>query len=136
MKEYVERVKIEKAELETRITKLLAFMGSDEFAELDATEKRLLRMQYCGMETYLTSLAARLLQEDIKRYEGDVKKLNEEFDALKTQGLSKEEVEQIMCDKVSKIQRIGDGMMDDLKSIVMSAMMYAEMQKPQSNSDS
>jgi hypothetical protein len=132
MKEYVEKMKTEKAELEQRITKLLAFIESDKFAELDATEKRLLRMQYCGMETYLTSLAARLLQEDIKRYEGDVKKLNEEFDDLKTQGLSKEEVEQIMCDKVSKIQRIGDGMMDDLKSIVMSGMMFGEMQKSQS----
>jgi hypothetical protein len=132
MKEYVERMKTEKAELEQRITKLLAFIESDKFAELDDIDKRLLRQQYCGMETYLTSLAARLLQEDIKRYEGDVKKLNEEFDDLKTQGLSKEEVEQIMCDKVSKIQRIGDGMMDDLKSIVMSGMMFGEMQKSQS----
>lgn len=124
--ERIERMKTEKAELETRITKLLAFMESDKFNELDNEEKRLLRQQYAGMETYLTSLAARLLLEDTRRYEKEVQKLNLEAAEMLKQGKSEEEVTQIMCEKIKEIPRIGDGQLNNLQSIVMSGMVYSE----------
>lgn len=104
----IEKMKVEKAELETRITKLLAFMESDKFNELDSIEKHLLRQQYAGMETYLTSLAARLLKEDIKRYQCQLEKIKTEMDEMLKQGKSEEEVSQFVCKKVNEIQRIGE----------------------------
>lgn len=124
--ERIERMKVEKAELEIRTTKLLAFMESDKFNELDNEEKRLLRQQYAGMETYLTSLAARLLLEDTRRYEKEVQKLNLEAAEMLKQGKSEEEVTQIMCEKIKEIPRIGDGQLNNLQSIVMSGMVYSE----------
>lgn len=124
-----ERMKLEKAELEQRITKLLAFMESDKFAELDATEKRLLRMQYSGIETYLTSLSARLLREDIKRYEGDIKALSAECAELQKQGKSEEDIAAIMKDKMSAIANVGSGMLDSVTQIALSGMVFGAMQK-------
>lgn len=46
--ERIERMKTEKAELETRTTKLLAFMESDKFNELDSADKKLLRQKFFG----------------------------------------------------------------------------------------
>lgn len=125
----IERMKTEKAELETRITKLLAFMESDKFNELDSIEKRLLRQQYAGMETYLTALKARLLSEDMKRYEVEIQNLNLQASEMLKQGKSEEEVTQIMVEKIKEIQRIGENQLSDLQSIVMSGMLYSEMCK-------
>lgn len=90
-KEIIERMKVEKAELEPRITKLLAFMESDKFNNIDDAEKRLLRQQYAGMETYLSALSLRLLREDIKRYEVEIQNLNLQASEMLKQGKSEEE---------------------------------------------
>jgi len=127
--ERIERMKVEKAELATRISKLLAFMESDKFNNIDDAEKRLLRQQYAGMETYLIALSSRLLREDMKRYEGEIKKLNLEAADLLKQGKSEEEITQFLCEKVNEIQRIGENQLNDLQSIVMSGMLYSEMCK-------
>lgn len=125
----IERMKVEKAELEARTIKLLAFMESDKFNELDSIEKRLLRQQYAGMETYLTALKARLLNEDMKRYEKKIQKLNLEVTEMLKQGKSDEEVTQLMCKNIKEIQRIRERQLNDLQSIVISGMLYSEMCK-------
>ena len=107
-------MKAEKAELDNRITKLLTFIESDKFAELDATEKRLLRVQYCGMETYLMSLTARLLREDAKRYEGDIKALKAQADEWKKEGKTDEEIAAMCVPKMKEIPQIGNGLFDSL----------------------
>jgi chromosome segregation ATPase len=122
MKEHIERMKAEKAELETKITKLHAFMESEEFTKLDNVDKKLLRQQYAGMETYLTSLTARLLRDDIKRYQDDINKLNKEISELKLQGKSDEEVTKIISEKMKEINSIGDG----VDSIILSGMFSSE----------
>lgn len=129
---YIDRMKSEKADLEQRITKLLAFMESDKFAQLDDIDKRLLRMQYSGMETYRTALAFRLLRVDMKRYEGDIKALSAECAELQKQGKSEEEIAAIMKDKMSAIANVGSGMLDSVTQVVMSGMVFGAMQKPQS----
>ena len=126
---YIDRMKTEKAELEQRITKLLAFMESEKFAQLDDIDKRLLRMQYSGMETYRTSLAARLLREDIKRYEGDIKALSAECAELQKQGKSEEDIAAIMKDKMSAIANVGSGMLDNVTQIALSGMVFGAVQK-------
>ena len=114
MKEtYIDRMKKEKAELEHRITKLIAFIESDKFAELDATEKRLLRMQYCGMETYLTSLTSRLLYEDAKRYEGDIKALKAQADEWRKEGKTDDEIAAMCFERMQAIPSIGKEQIDD-----------------------
>lgn len=123
MKEYVERMKSEKAELEQRITKLLAFIESDKFAELDATEKRLLRMQYCGMETYLTSLASRLFYEDAKRYEGDIKALKAQADEWRKEGKTDEEIAAMCVERLQAIPAIGKEQIDGLPWLLMGGML-------------
>jgi hypothetical protein len=127
--ERIEKMKKEKAELEQRITKLLAFMESDKFNNIDDAEKRLLRQQYAGMETYLIALSSRLLSEDMKRYQCQLEKIKTEMDEMLKQGKSEEEVSQFVCEKVNEIQRIGENQFNDLQSIVMSGMMYSEMCK-------
>lgn len=112
MKEYVERMKTEKAELEQRITKLLAFIESDKFAELDATEKRLLRMQYCGMETYRMALVLRLVSEDEKRYEGDLKALAAQADEWRKEGKTDDEITALCVQKMKEIPQVGNGQFD------------------------
>lgn len=129
MKEYIERMKTEKAELTTRISKLLAFIESDKFNNIDDAEKRLLRQQYAGMETYSTALSSRLLREDMKRYQCQLEKIKTEMDEMLKQGKSEEEVSQFVCKKVNEIQRIGENQLNDLQSIVMSGMVYSEMCK-------
>lgn len=123
MKEYIERMKIEKVELEQRITKLLAFIESDKFAELDATEKRLLRMQYCGMETYLTSLASRLLREDAKRYEGDIKALKAQADEWRKEGKSDDEIAAMCVERLQAIPAIGKEQIDGFVAAMLSGML-------------
>ena len=114
MKENVERMKTEKAELEQRITKLLAFIESDKFAELDATEKRLLRMQYCGMETYLTSLSSRVFYKDAKRYDGDIKALKAQADEWRKEGKTDDEITALCVQKMKEIPQVGNGQFDSL----------------------
>lgn len=106
--ERIERMKTEKAELEPRITKLLAFMESQEFNELDSADKKLLRQQYAGMETYLTSLAARLLREDMKRFERDINAVSKECEELKAQGKSDEEVAEIFAKKAMEVRQYSE----------------------------
>lgn len=127
--ERIERMKKEKAQLTSRISKLLAFMESEVFAKLDNEEKRLLRQQYAGMETYLIALSSRLLREDMKRYQCQLEKIKTEMDEMQKQGKSEEEVSQFVCEKVNEIQRIGENQLNDLQSIVMSGMVYSEMCK-------
>ncbi|MBQ3690136.1 MAG: hypothetical protein II937_09825 [Bacteroidales bacterium] len=127
--ERIERMKVEKAELETRITKLLAFMESDKFNELDSADKKLLRQQYAGMETYLTSLSARLLREDMKRFERDIKAVSKECEELKSQGKSDEEVAEIFAKKATEVRKVGSDMLDEMVQIAMSGMVYSEMCK-------
>jgi hypothetical protein len=122
-------MKTEKTELEQRITKLIAFMESDKFAELDATEKRLLSMQYSGMETYRTALVLRLMHEDMKRYESDIKALSAECAEFQKQGKSEEEIAAIMKDKMSAIANVGSGMLDSVTQIALSGMVFGAMQK-------
>lgn len=116
-------MKSEKAELEQRITKLLAFIESDKFAELDATEKRLLRMQYCGMETYLTSLASRLFYEDAKRYEGDIKALKAQADEWRKEGKTDEEIAAMCVERLQAIPAIGKEQIDGLPWLLMGGML-------------
>ena len=129
MKEYIERMKVEKAELEARTTKLLAFMESDKFNELDSADKKLLRQQYAGMETYLTSLSARLLREDMKRFERDIKAVSKECEELKAQGKSDEEVAEVFAKKATEVRKVGSDMLDEMVQIAMSGMLYSEMCK-------
>lgn len=128
-KERINRMKTEKAELESRITKLLAFMGSDKFNELDSADKKLLRQQYAGMETYLTSLSARLLREDMKRFERDIKAVSKECEELKAQGKSDEEVAEIFAKKAMEVRKVGSDMLDEMVQIAMSGMLYSGMCK-------
>lgn len=120
---YIDRMKSEKAELEKRITKLLAFIESDKFAELDATEKRLLRMQYCGMETYLTSLASRLFYEDAKRYEGDIKALKAQADEWLKEGKTEEEITAMCVERLQAIPAIGKEQIDGFVAAMSSGML-------------
>lgn len=132
MENYIERMKLEKAELEQRITKLLAFMESDEFGKLDDIDKRLLRQQYAGMETYLIALSARLLREDIKRYEGEMQKFNVECSELKAQGKSDEEIAELLKVKAAEMSKGFEDMVGGLPWLLMGGMMFGKMQKPQS----
>ena len=132
MKENIKRMTQEKSDLEARITKLLAFIESDEFGKLDDIDKRLLRQQYCGMETYLTSLAARLLREDMKRFETDIKAVSKACEELKAQGKSDEEVNKIFEKKSAEVRLVGSKMLDEMVQIALSGMVYGAMQKPQS----
>lgn len=93
---YIDRMKIEKAELEQRITKLLAFIESDKFAELDATDKKLLRMQYCGMDTYLTALDTRLAYDGLKRYQAEVQEFCKRIPELEASGKTDKEIGDMM----------------------------------------
>ena len=104
----------EKSDLKKRITKLLAFMESDKFGKLDDIDKRLLLQQYAGMETYLTSLTARLLREDIKRYEGDIKALKAQAERWKEEGKTDAEIASMLTDEVGKIPEIGNANNDAL----------------------
>lgn len=123
---YIERMEAEKAELEKRITKLLIFIESDKFAELEATEKRLLRMQYCGMETYLSSLGARLLLEDMKRYECDIKALKVQADQWREDGKTDEEIAALCVQKLKEIPQIADGQFGSLSLMSLSCAMLGE----------
>lgn len=128
--ERIERMKTEKAELTTRISKLLAFIESDKFNNIDDAEKRLLRQQYAGMETYLTSLSARLLREDMKRFEHDIKAVSKECEELKAQGKSDEEIAEIFAKKATEVRKVGSDMLDEMVQIAMSGMVFSAMQTP------
>ena len=102
----IERMKIEEAELKYRVIALNAFMESDKFAALDETEKRLLRMQYAGMDTYLTALGSRLVHEDMKRYQREIQALSKQIPDLKAQGKTDEEIAAIMAEKAADIPTV------------------------------
>lgn len=102
----IERMMFEEAELKDRIKKLVAFMESDKFTALDETEKRLLRMQYAGMDTYLTALGSRLVHEDMKRYQREIQALRLQIPDLKAQGKTDEEIAAIMAEKAADIPTV------------------------------
>ena len=103
--------------MEHRITKLIAFIESDKFAELDATEKRLLRMQYCGMETYLTSLTSRLL------YEGDIKAIKTQADEWLKEGKTEEEIAAMCVERLQATPAIGKEQIDGFVAAMLSGML-------------
>jgi hypothetical protein len=119
---YIEGMKAEKAELEKRITKLLAFIEGDKFKSLEPDDRRLLMMQYCGMETYLTSLAGRLLREDMKRYESNIKSLKAQADEMQKEGKTDEEIAALCVQKVKEIPPIGNGQFDSLMSMACAML--------------
>ena len=110
---YIDRMVKEEAELKDRTLKLIAFMESDEFGKLDDTEKRLLRMQYAAMETYLTSLTSRLLYEDAKRYEGDIKALKAQADEWLKEGKTDDEIAAMCFERMQAIPSIGKEQIND-----------------------
>lgn len=60
MKLYQQRVLEEKAQVDERLEKLLAFIKGDEFKGIDEHEKMLLRMQADSMWNYSYTLGARI----------------------------------------------------------------------------
>lgn len=114
---YIDRIKAEKAELEQRITELLAFMESDEFAELYATEKWLLRMLYCEMETYITTLASRLSSE------GDIKALKAQEDEWRKEGKNDDEIAVMCVERLQAISAIGKEKIAVTKPPMSSGML-------------
>ena len=63
MKPHQERVVAEKAELDERIGKLRAFIGSDTFKHVDASEQERLRRQ-----AYIMKELSQVLGERIKAF--------------------------------------------------------------------
>jgi len=118
-------MKSEKAELEERITKLLAFIEGDKFKDLEPVDQRLLMMQYCGMETYLTSLVGRLLREDMKRYGADIKALKEQADAWREEGKTDEEIAAMFAEKLKAIPEIGRDQFDGIASAMAGGFLGA-----------
>lgn len=57
---YMERVVTEKHELDAKLAKLIAFGGSDTYAELDEIDKNLLRDQRDAMVRYSETLDKRI----------------------------------------------------------------------------
>lgn len=96
MENYIERIKLEEAELKDRTLKLIAFMESDEFGKLDDTEKRLLRMQYAAMETYLSALGSRLAYDGLKRYQSEAQEFCKRIPRLQAAGWTDKEIGDMM----------------------------------------
>lgn len=60
MKDVLERMVIEQAELVTKIDKLKAFIASDKALLIEATDRNLLLQQYGAMKDYNTILKMRI----------------------------------------------------------------------------
>lgn len=58
--EFVERLKEEQTELKEKLQKLISFIGTAKFNELDDYQKSLLIRQREGMAVYFETLTARL----------------------------------------------------------------------------
>lgn len=57
---YIDRVRLEKEELEVRIDKLFDFLESEKFIKLASRERELLQSQFIFMGGYLHTLKIRL----------------------------------------------------------------------------
>ena len=66
METFLDRLKAEKDELNERIEKLNAFMGTPAFDELSREAQGLLTLQLSSMETYETCLHLRLVELETK----------------------------------------------------------------------
>lgn len=65
MSTFIDRLLTEKKELDEKIEKLNAFIGSDNFATIDETQKCLLPVQAKAMSTYGECLGIRIA--DLRR---------------------------------------------------------------------
>lgn len=63
-KDFVERMIHEQKELQEKLVKLIKFIGSEKFAQLDDYQKSLLIRQREGMAVYFETLTARLSLND------------------------------------------------------------------------
>lgn len=61
MNTFLERLKVEKAELDEKIEKLTAFSNSDKFKDIDSKQQSLLNIQLKIMESYSQILLERLI---------------------------------------------------------------------------
>jgi len=61
MNTFLERLKVEKAELDEKIEKLTAFSDSDKFKDIDSKQQSLLNIQLKIMESYSQILLERLV---------------------------------------------------------------------------
>ena len=61
MNTFLERLKVEKIELDERIEKLTAFSNSDKFKDIDSKQQSLLNIQLKIMESYSQILLERLV---------------------------------------------------------------------------
>jgi uncharacterized membrane protein (DUF106 family) len=61
MNTFLERLKVEKIELDERIEKLTAFSNSDKFKDIDSKQQSLLNVQLKIMESYSQILLERLV---------------------------------------------------------------------------
>ena len=60
MKDYQQRVVDEQVELNTKIGKLLVFLGSSKFHDLSIDEQARMQRQYSAMQKYSDVLAERI----------------------------------------------------------------------------
>lgn len=60
MDTFKDRLKIEMAELDTKITKLIAFQKSENFSKVTPTQATLLNIQVLAMTTYSQCLSERI----------------------------------------------------------------------------
>lgn len=61
MNTFLERLKVEKTELDEKIEKLSAFSNSEKFKDIDSEQQRLLNIQLKIMESYSQILLERLV---------------------------------------------------------------------------
>lgn len=61
MKDYQQRVVDEKAELDSKIAKLIAFQYTDMWEQLDVAEKHRMARQKLAMQSYSSILSERIL---------------------------------------------------------------------------
>ena len=61
MNTFLERLKVEKIELDEKIEKLTAFSNSDKFKDIDSKQQSLLNIQLKIMESYSQILLERLI---------------------------------------------------------------------------
>lgn len=61
MNTFLERLKVEKIELDEKIEKLTAFSNSDKFKDIDSKQQSLLNIQLKIMESYSQILLERLV---------------------------------------------------------------------------
>lgn len=61
MSDFIERLKIERNELDTKLSKLKLFIETDGFKSINLLQQSLLKIQAQAMETYYQCLEQRLV---------------------------------------------------------------------------